>query len=160
MSTQFTFEVNGLYIFLSDRGDKNYTIHWGLYLHQSTTSRYIYHLINEPNSTSWRFESRPSQNVMYSQRLPVALKIGVLNPTLHEPLLDRLKEIPITYSTRFHESITCRVWLKEALFALDEEGYTKLTRSVNDIEVEARNLAIQNKSQGKKTISRSAGSQA
>lgn len=96
---------------------------------------------------------------MCSQRLLVALKIGVLNPILHEPLLDRLKEIPIAYSTRFHESITCRVWLKEALFALDDEGYTKLTRSVNDIEVEARNLAIQNKSQGKKTISRSAGSQ-
>jgi hypothetical protein len=90
----------------------------------------------------------------------VALKIGVLNPTFHQSLLDRLKEIPIAYSTRFHESITCRVWLKEALFALDDEGYINLTGSVNDIEREATNLAIQNKIQGKKTISRSAGSQA
>jgi hypothetical protein len=160
MSTQFTFEINGLYILLSDRGEKSYTFHWVLYLHQSTTSGYIYHLINDPDSTSWRFDPQPSRNVMYSQELLVALKIGVLNPTLHQSLLDRLKEIPIAYSTRFHESITCRVWLKEALFELDDEGYINITGSVNDIEREATNLAIQNKIQGKKTISQSAGSQA
>ncbi|KAJ5157345.1 uncharacterized protein N7482_008445 [Penicillium canariense] len=133
MSTQFTFEINGLYILLSDSGDKSYTFHWGLYLHQSTTSGYLYHLINEPNSTSWRFDPRPSQNVINPNRL--------FNP------------IP----RKHHLS---SVWVKEALFELDDEGYIKLTQSVNEIEVEARNLAIRNKSQGKKTISRSAGSQA
>jgi hypothetical protein len=75
-------------------------------------------------------------------------------------LLDRLWQIPIAYSTQFHESITCRVWLKEALFALDDEGYIKLTESVDDIEAEAKNLAMRNKSRGTKTVARSSGSQA
>ncbi|KAF7163166.1 hypothetical protein CNMCM5623_008236 [Aspergillus felis] len=160
MSTKITFDVNGLYILLSDRGDKGYTFHWGLYLHQAEDSGYLYHLINETDSSSWRFDPGPSKNMMNSQRLLVALKIGVLEPTLHQALLDRLWQIPIAYSTRFHESITCRVWLKEALFALDDEGYIKLTESVDDIETEAKNLAMRNKIGGTKTVARSRGSQA
>ncbi|KAJ5211548.1 uncharacterized protein N7498_003194 [Penicillium cinerascens] len=160
MSTQFTLEVNALYILLSDRGENIYTFHWRLYLHQATNSGYIYHLINETNSTSWHFDSQPSENVIASQGLLVALKIGVLDPILHQSLRDRLQETPIAYSTRFHESITCRVWLKQALFALDDEGYIKLTHPVNDIEAEAIDFAIKNKINGQKTISQSAGSQA
>ncbi|KAF7122518.1 hypothetical protein CNMCM5793_000543 [Aspergillus hiratsukae] len=160
MSSQITFDVNGLYILLSDRGDKSYTFHWGFYLHQAEKSGYLYHLVNESDSTSWRFEARPSKNIMHSQRLLVALKIGVLDPALHQALLDRLGQIPIAHSTRFHENITCRVWLKEALFALDDEGYIKLTQGVNDIEEEAKNFAMRNKSRGTKTVARSVGSQA
>lgn len=94
---------------------------------------------------------------MFSQRLLAAIKIGVVDLVLHQALHDRLQQIPIAYSTRFHESITCLVWLKEALFALDDEGYIKLTRSVDEIEAEAKILAIQNKSMGQRTVSRSVG---
>jgi hypothetical protein len=160
MSTQITFDINGLYILLSDRGDKTYTFHWCLYLHQTIDSGSLYHLINESDSTSWRFDPQPITNIANDERLLGALKIGVLDPTLHQPLRDRLWEIPIAYSTRFHESITCRVWLKEALFALDDEGYIKLTESVDGIEAEARNMAMRNKSLGKKTVAQSVGSQA
>ncbi|PKX98925.1 uncharacterized protein P174DRAFT_437361 [Aspergillus novofumigatus IBT 16806] len=161
MSTEITFDVNGLYILLSDRGENSYTFHWALYLHQAENSGYLYHLINESDSTSsWRFDPQPSQDAIDSQRLLVALNIGVLEPTLHQALLDRLRQIPIAYSTRFHENITSRVWLKEALFALDDEGYIKLTEGVNDIEAEATNLAMRNKIRGTKTVARSSGSQA
>lgn len=116
-------------------------------------------LINEYDSTNWRFDPQPSQESIDSQRLLMALKIGVLEHTLHQALLHRLWQIPIAYSTRFHESITCRVWLKEALFALDGEGYIKLTESVNDIEAKATNLEMRNKIRGTKTVARSSGSQ-
>lgn len=154
-----TFERNGLYILLSNRGDKSYTFHWCLYLHQSTTSGSIYHLLNGNDPTIWRFEHLPDQTVIYDQALLGALKIGVLDPTLHAPFLERLRQIPIVDSVRFRERITCRVWLKEALFALDDEGYIMLTRSVDDIEAEARNLALRNKSLGRRTVVRSFGSQ-
>jgi hypothetical protein len=121
---------------------------------------HIYHLLGDANSTNWYFESRLSENVTTSKSLLVALKIGDLDPALHQPLLDRLKEIPIANSTRFHERITCRVRIKEALFVLDNEGYINLTSSVDDVEAEATSLAILNKSQGKQTVSRSSGSQA
>ncbi|KAJ6186656.1 hypothetical protein N7519_007957 [Penicillium mononematosum] len=122
-----TFETNGLYILVSDRGDKSYTFHWRLYLHQCPTG---------------------------------ALKIGELDPILHAHFLERLHQVPIVDSVRFRERITCRVWLKEALFALDDEGYIMLTRSVDDIEAEARNLGLRNKSLGRRTVVRSCGSQA
>ncbi|CAI7591950.1 unnamed protein product [Penicillium glandicola] len=146
---QLTFEVNGLYILLSDRDDKSYTFHWRLYLHQSTTSGSIYHLLNDVDPTIWRFEHLSDQTVSYDKALLGALKIGVLDPILHVHLLE----------LRFRERITCRVWLKEALFALDDEGYIMLTRSVDDIEAEARNLGLQNKSLGRRTVIRSRGSQ-
>ncbi|OQD75154.1 hypothetical protein PENDEC_c008G02811 [Penicillium decumbens] len=160
MATSLIYKTNGLYILLSDRGEQSYTFHWALYLHQSTNSGFIYDLINEANSTSWRFNQQTGQDARAFQRILVALKIGDLDPALHRSLLDRLKEIPIAYSTRFHESITCRVWLKEALFALDDEGYIMLAKSVNEIETEATTLAMQNKTLGKQTVSRSVGSQA
>ncbi|EKV05794.1 putative Cytochrome P450 monooxygenase [Penicillium digitatum] len=159
LGSPFIFEENGLYILLSDRGDKSYTFHWGLYLHQATSSGFIYHLVNTVNSTTWRFEPKPNQNIANSQGLLVALKIGVLDSCLHQHFLDRLYQVPIADSVRFRERITCRVWLKEALHALDEEGYIKLTRSVNVIETEATTLAIQNKSLGRRMVARSNGSQ-
>ncbi|KAI2674446.1 hypothetical protein DTO012A7_6851 [Penicillium roqueforti] len=157
---QLPFEVDGLYILLSNRGDKSYTFHWSLYLHQSPKLGSVYHLLNDIDTSTWRFEHLPNESVIYDQALLVALKIGVLNPILHMPFLDRLRQIPIVDSVRFRERITCRVWLKEALFALDDEGYIMLTRSVDDIEAEARNLALQNKSLGRRTIVKSGGSQA
>lgn len=110
-----TFELNGLYILLSDRGDKSYTFHWRLYLHQSPTSGSIYHLLNDIDPTIWRFEHLPDQTVIYDPSLLGALKIGVLDPTLHAHFLERLHQIPLVDSVRFRERITCRVWLKEAL---------------------------------------------
>lgn len=156
---ELTFEVNGLYILLSDWGDKSYTFHWRFYLHQNPTSGSIYHLLNDIDPTIWRFEHLPDQSVIYDPSLLGALKIGVLDSILHAHFLERLGQIPLVDSVRFRESITCRVWLKEALFALDDEGYIILTRSVDDIEVEATNLALQNKSLGRRTVVRSIGSQ-
>ncbi|KAJ5189958.1 hypothetical protein N7491_008000 [Penicillium cf. griseofulvum] len=156
---ELTFEINGLYILLSDRGDKSYTFHWRLYLHQSPTSGSIYHLLNDIDPTIWRFEHLPDQTIIYDPSLLGALKIGVLDSILHAHFLERLRQIPIVDSVRFRERITCRVWLKEALFMLDDEGYIILTRRVDDIEGEATNLALLNKSLGRRTVVRSVGSQ-
>jgi hypothetical protein len=89
-----------------------------------------------------------------------ALNIEVSDPILHAHFLERLHQGPIVDSVRFRERITCRVWVKEAPFALDEEGYIMLTRSADYIEAEARNLALRNKSLGRRTVVRSCGSQA
>ena len=75
---QLPFVVNGLFIVLSDRGDKSYTFHWRLYLHQSPTSDSIHHLLNDIDPTTWRFEHLPNESVIYDQAHLGTLKIGVL----------------------------------------------------------------------------------
>ncbi|KAJ5593649.1 hypothetical protein N7537_010553, partial [Penicillium hordei] len=132
-----TYEINGLYILLCS----------------------IYHLLNDIDSTIWCFEHLSKQTFVYDPLLLRALKIGVLDPVLHAYFLERLRQIPIFDSVRFRERITCRVWLKGALFALDDEGYIMLTSSVYDIEAEARNLTFRNKSLGRRTVERNCGSQ-
>lgn len=80
------------------------------------------------------------------------LKIAVLDPILHQAFFHRLAQIPIVDSARYRERITCRVWLKEALYTLDDEGYISLTASVDDVESEARGLAMKNKSSGARKL--------
>lgn len=152
------FETNGLYLLLSQRGD-TYTFHWGLYLAKTPKEGEIFHLINPKNSAAWRYEHKLSANLGSSNRLVLALKVAVMELALHDALRARLSQIPIQDSTRFRERITCRVWIKEALFALDDEGYIKLTGTVDQIEQDAKNKAMANKSQGTKTVSKSALSQ-
>ncbi|RAK74335.1 uncharacterized protein BO72DRAFT_516924 [Aspergillus fijiensis CBS 313.89] len=52
--------------------------------------------------------------------------------------------------------MTCRVWVKEALVALDEEGYLFLpvggVQGVNKIEEEARGWAMRNRVAGRVII--------
>jgi hypothetical protein len=43
----------------------------------------------------------------------------------------------------------------EALFALDDEGYISLGLGIREIEQEAKQIAIMNKSQGTRTLVRS-----
>ena len=152
------FETNGLYLLLSERGDA-YTFHWGLYLAKSTTDGEIFHLINLQNSAAWKYEYKLSRTVASSNRLVLALKVAVMDPSLHDTLQSRLSQVPVQDSTRFNERITCRVWVKEALFALDEEGYIKLTGTINQIEQEAKNKAMVNKAAEIKTVAKSGLSQ-
>jgi hypothetical protein len=156
--SHLNFETNYIYILLSDRGD-SYRFHWALYLAKSNTDGVIFHLHNPVNSTTWAYESQPSSDIPDPDRLLLALEVGgVLEPLLHDSLGDRLAQIPIEYSTRFRENITCRVWIKEALFALNNEGYIKLIKSVDAIEEEAKILAMMNKTHRRRTVAKSSGS--
>lgn len=90
------------------------------------------------------------------RRLLLALKIGALEPVLHKALAGRLALVPLTlFSTRFREQLSCRVWVKEALFALDDEGYVNLGQRVRNVEEEAKYLAMLSKSQCERKVMRS-----
>lgn len=156
-SSDLNFDADGFYILLFDLGD-SYRFHWGLYLAKSPDEGIIFQVINEGNTTTWIYDSKSINPVHHSQRLILALKVAVIEPILHDALGDRLAQIPIEYSARFREDITCRVWVKEALFALDEGGYLNLTTSVDAVENEARSLAIKNKYLNQQSVIKSAGS--
>ena len=158
MDTDLNMEPNSLYILLSDRQGPGYSFHWALYLAKSSTHGEIFHLINPNNPTVWHVETKHINETSQSRELVLALKLGVLEPVLHGALPERLGQLAIEYSTRFHEPINCRVWVKEALFMLDDQGFVDLVDSVDAVEAEASRLASRNKSRGTRTVSVSGGS--
>ncbi|KAJ5787137.1 hypothetical protein N7457_002127 [Penicillium paradoxum] len=129
-SNDISFDTNGLYIFLSDIGEVS-QYHWGFYLALSPEHGTIFHTINSRETGDrWQFQTKTNTGIPYSKTLLVALKIAIMDPCLHGPLADRLAAVPVI------SPVTCRLWLKIALFDLDNEGYIKLTKEVDDIEME------------------------
>ncbi|KAK2765105.1 hypothetical protein FQN54_008804 [Arachnomyces sp. PD_36] len=156
---ELIFDPNGLYILLTDIGAE-LQFHWGFYLATAPKEGWIFHLINnEDTNHEWKYQTKPSVNVPSSLNLLVAVKIAVLEPGLHAPFGDRLAQIPIAPSP-LYGPITCRTWLKEALFHLDNEGYIKLIKSVDAVEDEALMEAANNQPRRRRTAIRSTGSAA
>ncbi|KAJ5123391.1 hypothetical protein N7448_009488 [Penicillium atrosanguineum] len=150
------FEANSLYILILDRGD-TYLFLWSLYLTTTATEGIHFHIINDSGPTDWKYERTPTDKMPFLRRLLVALKIGAVESKMHGALSDRLALVPLTlFSTRFREKLSCRVWAKEALFALDDEGFLDLGKTVQGIEEEANYLAMMAKSKGDRKVVRSA----
>lgn len=150
-------EPDALYILLLDLGG-SCLFEWRLYLASTHTTGQTFHITNETGPVNWQYKSEAVYNIASDMRVVLALQIGVVGPVLHAALGSRLALIPLTlYSARFREGLSCRVWVQEGLFALDDEGYLDLTRSVADIEQEARQLGMLNKSRGSRSVVRSRG---
>lgn len=62
-----------------------------------------------------------------------------MGPILHGSLAERPAGVPGI------EPVTCRQWLKRALFGLDNAGFTSLTEGVDDIEMGGSPLAEENR---------------
>ncbi|KAJ5468625.1 hypothetical protein N7475_006377 [Penicillium sp. IBT 31633x] len=150
-----TLEPNALYILLLDLG-ASCLFEWQLYLASTATTGRVFHIVNEAGPVVWKYRSEAGYDVTSSARVLLALQIGVIAPMLHAALETRLALVPLAlYSARFREGLCCRVWVQEALFALDDEGYLGLGGSVGDIEREARQLGMLNKSRATRSVVRS-----
>ncbi|KAL4783790.1 hypothetical protein BJX76DRAFT_357692 [Aspergillus varians] len=148
-SDPIQFDVNGLYILLSDLGAER-QFHWGIYLALSAEHGRVYHLINNiATDGNWEYDTHLSYGVPKSKTLLVAEKIAVMDPVLHEPLGDRLATVSAT------PPVTCRIWLKRALHDLDDEGFIKLTGTVDAIEMDLETSATENKYRGIRTVEQS-----
>lgn len=151
-SDPVNLEANGLYIVISNLGYDR-LFHWGLYLATSPNEGLIYHLVGQVTiEETWYYRVKYSTGVPLGHELLLAYKIGVLDPALHEPMAQRLLEVPQGYSIRFGGRVTSRVWVKEALYLLDQEGYIKLTAEIDEIEAEAIDLASWNQPRGTTTV--------
>ncbi|KFY81852.1 hypothetical protein V500_11023 [Pseudogymnoascus sp. VKM F-4518 (FW-2643)] len=138
-------------LFLSDIGSER-QFHWGFYLATEPKSGIVYHVINGPQTGDrWQYQTKKSHNVPSSVNLLTAMKIAVIEPLLYEALAARLATVPVEDSSRYG-LITCRVWLKEALHILDDEGYINLTGTVPLVEDEAVETAADNRPRGRRTV--------
>lgn len=153
------FDVNGLYIVLSNM-DQAYLFHWGLFLAKTSKAGTNFHITNGLTTRyKWKYESKPNRNLNESRTLLFASKIAVLDPALHEPLAEQLAAVPIASSPRYG-SISCRVWVKEALATLDDLGFIKLTEDLYIIETHLVDKAEEYRGMRNRDVEKNSGSQA
>lgn len=144
-----SFDTNGLYILLSDIGYER-QFHWGFYLATGPEQGHVYHLVNNVDTGyEWKYKHGFTTNVPFSITLLAAVKIGVMDALLHNPLGERLKAVSQA------QPITCRTWLMRALYDLDDEGYIKLIGKLDEIEIDAELKAVENKARKITTVEKS-----
>ncbi|PGH05544.1 hypothetical protein GX51_02883 [Blastomyces parvus] len=96
---------------------------------------------NPSNVELWTYKATLLTTFTHRHNPLCALKISNIEPLLQLDFHALLPTIPIVpYSQRFGEEISCRVWLKEAMYELDQSGFIQLVRPVEDIEMEAQHL--------------------
>jgi hypothetical protein len=155
--TSLPFEPNSLYIILLELRDVC-LFEWQLYLASTATAGRAFHISNEAGPVAWEYKNDAVYDMATSTKVVVALQIGVVGPVMHGAFAARLALVPLTlYSVRYRESLCCRVWVQEALFALDDEGYLNLGKGVREIEQEARQCGTVNRSRGVRSVVRSWG---
>ena len=156
--TSLPLEPNSLYILLLGLGGAC-LFEWQLYLASTSTTGRTFHITNDAGPIAREYKSETVYDMATSAKVVVALQIGIVGPIMHVALAARLALVPLTvYSVRYREGHCCRVWVQEALFALDDEGYLDIGKGVREIEQEAKQCAMLNKSRGTRSVVRSGGS--
>ncbi|KAB8221280.1 hypothetical protein BDV33DRAFT_202520 [Aspergillus novoparasiticus] len=122
-----------LYILLQSRSTPS-TFHWSLYTtntHGPLTRGTKHDLTDEKAPRRiWSYNSAPANLLeLQSQLVIAAVKVDVIDDVemLRGALEECLGNVPRTaYSSLFREEMSCRVWVKEALWGLDQGGFIDL----------------------------------
>ncbi|EGX89805.1 hypothetical protein CCM_08058 [Cordyceps militaris CM01] len=145
-------DVNALYVVLSTQSAGN-ACHWVLYLHISPRRGWAFHITNLA-SPHWEYRcDEACDDMAASQTVVAAVKVAAdLVPEMHDALRARLGRdarpvVRLEDTPRFGR-LTCRTWLLQALYELDNEGYISVLPgyAVHDVAEEAASLAAANQS--------------
>lgn len=144
VDTILKLDENGLYILLSEQTIQ-YHWHWALYLHRQSTEGLAFHITRETAADPWAYEGRSVKNVIFSIKITAALKIAIVPPDMHDAFSNRVAQMALEETERF-KPLTCRTWLLQAVYELDNEGYiaVKPGTRVEDIEAEAKEIGEAN----------------
>ncbi|KFY45032.1 hypothetical protein V495_03140 [Pseudogymnoascus sp. VKM F-4514 (FW-929)] len=115
--------------------------HWSLYVHASLTSGgYTLH-ITRPEEF-WFLDARTITDASYSSDIVCAVALTWVESELEDALKERVKAVPLEYTTRWGE-LTCRTWVLRVLEELDMEGWisVRVGSTVEDVEAEVKNGA-------------------
>lgn len=146
---QLQLDVNALYIILSTQSTSN-VWHWVLYLHISESLGWVFHITNL-GSVTWEYHCHESTDMACSSTAISVVKVADMAPEMHEALqrrigLDGRPVVRLEDTDRFGR-LSCRTWLLQVLYELDDEGYISVRPgySIRDVEQEALALASNNK---------------
>jgi len=134
------FEESGIYVILSAIGVQNDRFHWGIYA--AVDGGQIYHATNETPDFTWKMEAKSRDKVNKSRSMRLAMKIGSVKSKAQADKADAvLRAVPIAkygeYIAKYNQKFTCRIWVREALEALNEAKIVEFTCDTEDIQDEA-----------------------
>lgn len=146
---ELRLDTDALYIVLTLQSTSN-AWHWALYLHVRETYGLVFHISSLGARGIWEYRCDESRDMIYSQSAISVVKIADMGPEMHEALHRRIglgsrPAIPLIDTVQFGR-LTCRTWVLQALYELDNEGYISVRPgySIRDLEQEALSLASNN----------------
>lgn len=138
------FKNWSIYVILNLRGAES-GFHWAIFIPTAAPLGTISHAVNR--SGGWFYEVLETNTIPRSIELCLAIKIGSITSTNFTTLKSVLKDVPAngTPSTHTKEAFTCRVWVKDALIALQNAKLVQLPSSIEEIEQSAIEAAEKNR---------------
>ncbi|KAM5470320.1 hypothetical protein MferCBS49748_002493 [Microsporum ferrugineum] len=116
------YENYSIYVMLSSRG-ANPGFHWGIFIPTNTPLGHLWHATNREGG--WMLDQRPSNNVPYS--------LSLVNWQACKDILSGIAAGPHP-SPNTGEQFDCRIWVKDAIIALEKNGIIALDKGVSGIE--------------------------
>ncbi|PLB48317.1 hypothetical protein P170DRAFT_437985 [Aspergillus steynii IBT 23096] len=137
------YEDYSIYIMLKSRGALP-GFHWGLFIPTSSPAGELWHATNETGG--WVVTPTSTNEIPFSMALVLAYKIGSISPSGLGAVKNILDNVPynISHSPNTNEPFSCRIWVKDALVQLRENGFM-LLRDVSEIEEELIDRASDHK---------------
>ncbi|OAQ96044.1 hypothetical protein LLEC1_02747 [Akanthomyces lecanii] len=145
---QLHLDINALYIVLSTQSASK-AWHWALYLHIGPRLGWVFYITNL-GCVRWEYHCDEAADMAYSATAVSAVKIAEMVPEMHEALRRRIgldgRPAAKLQDTEQFGPLTCRSWLLQALYELDNEGYVSVLPgcSATDVGKEASSLASTN----------------
>lgn len=141
------FENNSIYIVLKLRSGGPPDFHWAIFVPTAKPQGILWHATNITGG--WAVETKTNYNLPLSMAFCVALRVGSITGAVDDfdTLKATMEGVPGTGVSSFHtqEVFDCRVWVKDALVALQDAGIINLTVDTSTIEQDAFDKAYQNR---------------
>ncbi|KAJ4249765.1 hypothetical protein NW762_012107 [Fusarium torreyae] len=130
MSLNESLDSTSIYISLKSRPTPG-EYHWGLILTDSNSKPVLHHATNIKGP--WAYETL-HDDAASPMSLIALMKVGnIENYSLAEEIVQKVPADG-SPSWRTGESFTCRIWVKDALVELHENGLTRLPVDIDTIE--------------------------
>ncbi|PWY80247.1 hypothetical protein BO94DRAFT_537125 [Aspergillus sclerotioniger CBS 115572] len=122
-----------IYVLLSSRGAQP-GFHWGIFIPTNTPAGRIWHATDREGG--WKLDPKPSANVPYSMSLVLAYRIGSIDQSTWETCTNILNGVAADGkpSPNTGEAFSCRVWVKDAIIALQNNRIIELKHTISELE--------------------------
>lgn len=134
------YQNYSIYALLNTRGALP-GFHWGIFIPTASPDGYLWHATNREGG--WKLEHKKSSNVPFSLSLLLAHKIGSVSESDLQPCVDVLNGVPGDGrpSPNTDEKFDCRIWVKDAIIALEKNKIITLKEPLSSIETYLVNTA-------------------
>lgn len=144
MSSLESLTNYSIYISLNLRGALP-GFHWLIYIPTHAPTGNIWHATNRTGG--WHLEAKSVADVHEPMSFCLAYRIGRIEPNDWSKVNEILLKVDASGepSPDTSEKFSCRIWVKDAVMSLQQEGFVAGDKSVGEIEEEAIRLAEENR---------------